>query len=325
MAPIFGAQTPTWNHLRLYGAALQGEHIEPRATLGHDGGKSTPSNTAMSQKSKFFRVAVEGATTDGRTISREWLNQMAKNFNPAKYGARVWLEHIRGILPDSPFRAYGDVTAVKAEEIEIDGAKKLALFAQVQPLPELVDMTKKGQKIYTSVEVTPKFADSGEAYLTGLAVTDSPASLGTDILAFAQQKPDASPFKARKSSPEALFTEAIEAAIEWEPEDNSEGLAQKFGDTIKSILDKFKGKSSSDDARFNQVAEGFKAFADAVTEQLQAQAQQFNTTLAELQAAHDKLKTDFATQTKQLEGQRGQNHSQRPPATGTTSIEQTDC
>ena len=28
---------------------------------------------------KYFRIATEGATTDGRVISREWLTQMAKN------------------------------------------------------------------------------------------------------------------------------------------------------------------------------------------------------------------------------------------------------
>lgn len=277
----------------------------------------------MSQKSKFFRVATEGATTDGRTISREWLNQIGKNFNPAKYGARIWLEHFRGIYPDSTFRAYGDVTAVEVREVE---DKKLALFAQIAPLPELVDMVKKGQKIYTSIEVTPKFADSGEAYLTGLAVTDSPASLGTEVLAFAQQKPEASPFKGRKSSPEALFTEAVEAAIEWEPTDEAgDNLAQKFGDTIKGILEKFKGKSTSDDARFNQVAEGFKEFATAVTEQLQAQTKQFTTQLGELKTAHDKLQGDFVAQSKQLEGQRSQHHSHRPPATGNTGTVQTDC
>ena len=34
--------------------------------------------------SKFFRVATEGATTDGREIQRSWIEQMAKNFNREK-------------------------------------------------------------------------------------------------------------------------------------------------------------------------------------------------------------------------------------------------
>lgn len=277
----------------------------------------------MPQKSKFFRVATEGATTDGRSISSEWLKQIAKNFNPAKYGARIWLEHLRGVYPDSAFRAYGDVIAVEVREVE---EKKLALFAQIQPLPELVDMVKKGQKIYTSIEVTPKFADTGEAYLTGLGVTDSPASLGTEVLAFAQQNPKASPFIGRKSSPEALFTAAVEASIEFETTDDSgEKLSQKFSDTLKGVLDKFKGKSASDDARFAQVAEGFQAMADATTEQLKAQAQQFNTQLGELKSAHEQLLAKFDAQTQQLEGQRGQQHSQRPPATGASVTVQTDC
>lgn len=45
-------------------------------------------------------------------------------------------------------------------------------------------MVKQAQKVYTSIEVNPKFADTGEAYLIGLAVTDDPASLGTEYLAF---------------------------------------------------------------------------------------------------------------------------------------------
>ena len=63
--------------------------------------------------SKFFRVATEGATTDGREIQRSWIEQMAKNFNREKYGARVWLEHYRGTVPGGAFDALGDVISVK--------------------------------------------------------------------------------------------------------------------------------------------------------------------------------------------------------------------
>ena len=34
--------------------------------------------------SKFFRVATEGATTDGRTIQRSWIEQAARNYNTKK-------------------------------------------------------------------------------------------------------------------------------------------------------------------------------------------------------------------------------------------------
>lgn len=36
----------------------------------------------MTTKSKWFVVATEGATTDGREISREWLTQIEENYDP---------------------------------------------------------------------------------------------------------------------------------------------------------------------------------------------------------------------------------------------------
>lgn len=274
----------------------------------------------MSTKSKIFRVATEGATTDGRAISREWITQMAKNFNPQKYGARIWLEHLRGIGPDSTFRAYGDVLSVEAREVE-DG--KLGLFAQIQPLPELVDLIKRGQKIYTSIEVNPKFADTGEAYLTGLAVTDSPASLGTEVLTFAAQKPEASPFKSRKSSPDALFSAAIEAQIEIEDK-TDDSLVKAFGDKLKGIVDLFTGKASGDDARFAQVAEALGNIAAAVTEQVKGLVP--SSQFAALKTAHDQLQVDFTALQAKLAGTQDPQYSgKRPPATGSGAQIQTDC
>lgn len=164
-------------------------------------------------KSKFFRVGTEGDTTDGRKIERSWIEQMAAHFNRDLYGARVWLEHLRGLYPDSTFRAYGDVLAVEARPVE-DGL--LALFVQIDPTPDLVAMNKARQKIYTSMEVDPNFARRGHAYLIGIGVTDTPASLGTEMLAFSAAHPDASPLKARKMSPDNVFTAAIPTTIQFE-------------------------------------------------------------------------------------------------------------
>ncbi|HBC9499709.1 TPA: GPO family capsid scaffolding protein [Escherichia coli] len=46
----------------------------------------------MTVKAKRFRIGVEGATTDGREIQREWLEQMAASYNPAMYTALINLE-----------------------------------------------------------------------------------------------------------------------------------------------------------------------------------------------------------------------------------------
>ncbi|MDD2977893.1 GPO family capsid scaffolding protein [Aquabacterium sp.] len=276
----------------------------------------------MPKKSKFFRVAVEGATTDGRTIDRTWIEQMAKNFDPSKYGARVWLEHYRGTVPDSPFRAYGDVMAVKAEDVQIDGKTRLALFAQIEPTPDLVAMTKSKQKIYTSIEVHPNFAESGEAYLTGLAVTDSPASLGTEVLAFAAKNPDANPFKTKKSNPEALFSEAVEADLVFE--DVTAPEAGAFSATLKRIQDtiaKFSGRTSQSETVTGELVEAMSSLSEHVgtlTQKLSADGK----ALAELQAQFKALQEKYAA----IDTTDPARHSQRPPATGGDPKQvQTDC
>lgn len=157
--------------------------------LGLGIGSTSNADGNHASTSKWFRVAVEGATTDGRNIEREWIQQMAAQYNTALYGARVNCEHIRGYAPLSdtnPFGAYGDVTALKAEQV-VDGPLKgkLALYAQITPTQALLDLQKSRQKLYTSIEINFSFADTKQAYLIGLAVTDSPASLGTEMLAFA--------------------------------------------------------------------------------------------------------------------------------------------
>ena len=67
--------------------------------------------------SKWFVVATEGATADGRTIERRWIEEMAANYDPSVYGARVNLEHFKGILPDGGFKRLGDVLALTTKSV----------------------------------------------------------------------------------------------------------------------------------------------------------------------------------------------------------------
>ena len=266
-------------------------------------------------RSNWFRVAVEGATSDKRKIERTWLEQAAKNFSQNTYRARVWLEHFRSLLPDSPFKAYGDITAVKTEEVEIAGQKKLALFAQIEPTPELVAMNKAKQKIYTSIEIDESFADSGEAYIVGLAVTDSPASLGTDVLAFSAQKPDASPFKDRHYSATSMFTEALEAEIKFEEVAETENKALGLFNRVMDALGKSKDKSVKDDAQFSELTEAVEALANHAKDQGTAFTTE-QTKLNTLQTAHEKLAGEFADLLKRLGDTEDHSQQHRPPATG---------
>ncbi len=78
-----------------------------------------------------------------------------------------------------------------------------------------MELVKKGQKLFTSMEVSPKFADTGKAYLVGLAATDDPASLGTEMLTFSASAAH-NPLANRKQNPANLFTAAEETVIELE-------------------------------------------------------------------------------------------------------------
>jgi len=120
-------------------------------------------------KTGWIRVATEGDTIDGREISKQDLVDMAETYNLDVYGARIWPEHWR-------WYACGDVLEAKAEEV--DGLMRL--FAVLAPNMMMVEFNQQDQKVYTSIEIKPNFANTGKPYLSGLAITDQPASLGTD-------------------------------------------------------------------------------------------------------------------------------------------------
>ncbi|BBP85992.1 phage capsid scaffolding protein [Pseudomonas sp. Pc102] len=275
-------------------------------------------------RSKWLRVAVEGATTDKREIKRSWLEQAAKNFNQATYGARIWLEHYRSLLPDSPFKAYGDVVALKTEEVEIAGVKKLALFAQLEPSNELIALNKAKQKIYTSIEIDENFADSGEAYMVGIAVTDSPASLGTDVLAFSAEKPESSPFRDRHYSATSMFTEAIEANLEFEEVADQVGLFSSLKTAISDLVNKGKDKDGRDATSFKELGEALEGLVTFATQQ-QERATKTDAALTSLTQKLEQITTDFTALKDQLGTTQDLSQRQRPPVTGDKQHVVTDC
>ena len=291
-------------------------------------------STTKKFRSKYFRVAVEGDSTDGRVIERNWLEEMAGSYDPATYAARIWMEHYRSLLPDSPFRAYGDVTALKAEEVDIGGQKKLALFAQIEPTDDLVRIVNvQKQKLYTSMELDLKFAGTGKAYLTGLGVTDSPASLGTERLEFSAKHPEAKLFAERKHKPDNLFSAAQPAALEFEEVEIEESAASKLFAALAGIAERFSGSQkpveppSAPEAGADMAALG-NALSD-IGQHLHDQDQRYSKLAAdwrkdqlELQA----LQAEFSALKEQLDAQPAGNQPQRPFSTGGESAAaQTDC
>jgi hypothetical protein len=170
-------------------------------------------------KTKLFRVATSGPTTDGRQIDPQTLHDMAATYDPATYQARVNLEHYISAHPESAFGAYGDVLSLKTEPVTLNiggqPQQRVALMAEIDAMDRLVDLKGRGQKLFTSIEVTPNFAGSSKPYLTGLAFTDNPASLGTEMMKFRQQASDFSPLCFRDTQKGALFTVPHETTFEF--------------------------------------------------------------------------------------------------------------
>ena len=268
---------------------------------------------------KKFRVAVSGNTVDGREIQPQHLRDAAANYSPEVYGARVNIEHYLSMFPGSDFGAMGDVVALSTEDIT-DGplAGRTALYAEIEPSDRMVQMTNKGQKVYSSIELHPQFALNGKAYVVGLAMTDTPASLGTDRLKFAAQQ-RASVMAFNNQQGEApMFTEALEAeVIELAAQRSDEG--KQWFNRVMGILGKGQ---KTDDQSFGQVHQAVEAVAQSQVDL----GEQFSTAEQERQqdkAAIQKLTTDLAALRQQLEETDG-NFSQRQPANGGANAQLAD-
>jgi hypothetical protein len=140
------------------------------------------------------------------------------DLQPETYAARVNLEHIRGVTADPPFQALGDVLlAAHADRVDRGGRQdraRLALFAEIEALEPLVAMNKAGRSCSPRSRSTRTLRD-GQGLSGGLAVTDSPASLGTEMLAFAAAQGDKSPLRGRKLSPETCSPWPRSSSSNW--------------------------------------------------------------------------------------------------------------
>ncbi|NKG32816.1 GPO family capsid scaffolding protein [Erwinia rhapontici] len=265
-------------------------------------------------KTKKVRIAVEGATTDGRNVERLHIEQAAKNYSPEKYGARVNLEHFKSLLPDSAFRCYGDVTAVSAEEIADGPLKgKLALYAEIDPTPELIALNQSRQKVYTSAEFHPSFSDTGEAYLMGIALTDSPASLGTEILKFSAGE-WVRPLLSRKTDPACFFAEGHEAQMEFEADVPAAETGNKFFSTIKALLSKGQRQFSAEASEIRDAVELVaKSQADTL-DKVQALSQG-QVALSDIPKEVEDLRKELV-ELKEMLASQDNSYNQRPSSKG---------
>ncbi|MFZ5272129.1 GPO family capsid scaffolding protein [Enterobacter asburiae] len=271
----------------------------------------------------WVRLAVEGATTDGRVIEREWLTGAAKAFNPDVYGARINCEHVKGYAPMNgtngmAFGAYGDVVALKTEVLQTPEALKgkVALLGKLAPNDDLIALNRKGQKVYSSIEIAPNFSDTGTPYLLGIAVTDSPASLGTSYLQFCAQNPESSPLARFHTVEGAVFTAAEEFSfsVAEDAPDAANSGSQFFSKISAMLLGSNRQQTRDTTDLQNAVELLANSQRDAMNDidTLKASAEE----LKQLKQDYSQLRKDHDDLKSQLEKQPEHSFSQRPLATG---------
>ncbi|QYK02435.1 GPO family capsid scaffolding protein [Shewanella psychrotolerans] len=134
----------------------------------------------MSKQTGWVIAATEGATVDGRTITKQWIEDMAEQYSTDEYTAMIWPEHFRSSWGPFEGKNWGTVDEVK----KATTGGKLRLYVKLTANDYLLDANKDGQKLFMSIEPNIDYKGTGKAYLQGIAVTDSPASTGTTRLKF---------------------------------------------------------------------------------------------------------------------------------------------
>lgn len=155
----------------------------------------------MALLTEFQVVGTAGETVDGRTIEEQWLTDIADQYDLDIYQAQINADHERW------FGNFGQVHEVRLGKNK-EGATTLE--ARLHPNFRLIEMNRNGQRLFTSMEITPNFRGKGKAYLTGLAVTDDPASIGTSMLKFSNASVKALPQEIHFTNPgEGTETESL--------------------------------------------------------------------------------------------------------------------
>lgn len=141
----------------------------------------TPKSGNEMAKQKYITdwicIATEGYAIDGRTITRETIKQAAANYDTSVYTAMIWPHHPIKSFDERQYWTYN--LGLVSELTTKEEAGRLRLMAKLEPNQMLLNLNESDQKLFTSCEFMGDYANTGQAYLIGLAATDIPASLGT--------------------------------------------------------------------------------------------------------------------------------------------------
>jgi len=163
-------------------------------------------------KSEPICILKAGPTVDGRDVPQQVVDDIAESYDPKKYNALINEEHFQWSWK------YGSVLSVEKRNDE--------LWAVIKPNSMLLRTVENGQLLHTSVEYQEDFSKTGKSYLTGLALTDKPASLGTTQIQLSNKSDD----KTYVSTGQTVNLSSLSGQ---DPEQTEQGLFQQFKRWLK--------------------------------------------------------------------------------------------
>ncbi|AJJ57209.1 phage capsid scaffolding (GPO) serine peptidase family protein [Yersinia pseudotuberculosis IP 32953] len=222
--------------------------------------------------SDWICIGTSGTSVDGRPLEPQWLIECANTYSRETYTALLWPYHEEDITMRQYTPNMGEVDALKYEEV----GEKIKLYAKLIPNQFLIEANRQGQKLFTSVEIVPDFAGSGESYLFGLAVTDIPASLGTEKISFTANGED----KAVTRGNVEAFSLGQLKSRESKPENKKSGFFGRIF-SIKKEFTPEPDNNQPDQGEDETKMDELKALIEALTLRIQQMEEKANGTTAD--------------------------------------------
>ncbi|WED23514.1 GPO family capsid scaffolding protein [Vibrio sp. JC009] len=160
-----------------------------------------------------------GNTVDGRKVDQKVIDDIAETYSTDVYTARINEDHYKYSYK------FGSVLSVEKRDDK--------LFAVLKPNSYLLNMVERGQLLHTSCEFMEDFAGTGKAYLTGLALTDDPASLATTQIHLSAKNGNSDKTYATTGN----TIEARHFSNETDEKDSEGSLIKRFINLLKSAPD----------------------------------------------------------------------------------------
>lgn len=205
-------------------------------------------------------LATEGETIDGRVIEKQWLIDAAETYDPDYYEAVIDAEHDLDW-----FGSYGHVYDTR---LNTNNSGETILEGRLRPNMRCIEQYQRGQRMHFSIWIEEDFRGTGKAYLFRLALTDTPASVGTSRLKLFSISP-----RMAQNSPR-IMTEPKPFSMNLEGDEAS--LFKKFMAWLKpNQTDPATPAPEQDDDtmtqdQLNQITDAIKAQSDQFAAALQA-------------------------------------------------------